>query len=453
MTKKNTRRSLIMTTTNMLLMMLAFQMSFQAVHGAISCQGDVPTTSCNADNTFTCDTSNECNDAFLDAAVITGVQGKTSICKGSATATDVCDGLSVTFDATDTNAQGMICEGPGACDDVEVRFPKEKGTVTCTGGTLAIGPACSEMTIFGGCIICKDDTSCRNIFAYEKTERGQFIGFSGPATAGSYGFNCPEDEKTSLPCFSGSNTVQVQDKGPITMDTLKIGDFVKTGCTQEGKSEYLPVISFMHVDPHAEVEYRQIYTNVSPAVPLEISGDHLLFLQNDKVVRARDVQVGDTLKGDSASNMVVTHIMSIQRQGLYAPVTANGKIWVSGVTASSYISLMDEEIVSHKMQSVLSHMALAPLRMVCTMGSFSICQGETYSDDGYSMNLWTLIQFGHYFSTLAKPFQYWMLIFVAPSLLVLGCMEMALEHCMWTIIGLLITTKMIIKSKKAAAMK
>jgi hypothetical protein len=43
------------------------------------------------------------------------------------------------------------------------------------------------------------------------------------------------------------------------------------------------------------------------------------------------------------------------------------------------------------MQVVLSHMALAPLRMACEFGSFSICQSETYSKDGYSTNLWTLI--------------------------------------------------------------
>jgi hypothetical protein len=141
------------------------------------------------------------------------------------------------------------------------------------------------------------------------------------------GCNCPANKKkTSLPCFSGSNIVKVQHKGLITMDTLKIGDLVKTGSNQVGKSEYLPVISFMHMFHHAEVEYRQIYTNASPTEPLEISGDHFLSLHDDTVVRARDVQVGDILKGDAGADMAVTHIQNIQRRGLYAPATENGKI-------------------------------------------------------------------------------------------------------------------------------
>jgi hypothetical protein len=228
------------------------------------------------------------------------------------------------------------------------------------------------------------------------------------------------------------------------MDSLKIGDLVKTGITLDGKSKYSRVISSMHVDPHAEVDYRQIFTGVSPTTaPLEISDDHFLYLHDNKVIRARDVQVSDKLKGDASANMVVIHIKHIQRQGLYAPATENGLIWVSGVTASSYISLLEEgSIVSTNKQAMLSHMALAPLRMVCNFGSFSICQNETYSEDGYSMNLWTLIQFGHYFLSLTNLVQVSTLIVVAPLLLALGGLEMALHHGMWVsmlTVGIVVT--------------
>jgi hypothetical protein len=210
------------------------------------------------------------------------------------------------------------------------------------------------------------------------------------------------------------------------------------GVTPDGQSQYSPIISFVHVDPHAEVEYLQIYTSfTATAVPLEISGDHFLYLYDDKVVQARDVQVGDILKGDAATtNTVVTHIQHIQRQGLYAPVTETGTIWVSGAIASSYISLINDDhhdiVVSPNMQVVLSHMALSPLRMVCKFGSPSICQNETYSDDGgYSMNLWMLIQLGHHFLTLTTIVQVWILMVVTPLLLVLRGMEMALHHGMY----------------------
>jgi hypothetical protein len=184
----------------------------------------------------------------------------------------------------------------------------------------------------------------------------------------------------------------------------------------------------MHVDRDEELEYIQIVTNLSSAMPLEISGDHFLYLHNDKVVRARAIQVGDILKGDEAVNMTVTHIKSIHRQGLYAPATENGKIWVSGVTASSYISLIDEDIVSTNMQARLSHMALSPLRILCTIGSFSICQNETYSDDGYSMNLWNSVQFGHHFKALAIHMKLMMLIVVVPLLCTVSSLEMAVNH-------------------------
>jgi hypothetical protein len=98
-------------------------------------------------------------------------------------------------------------------------------------------------------------------------------------------------------------------------------------------------------------------------------------------------------------------------------------------------------------------MALAPLRMACNVGSFSICQNETYSEDGYSMNLWTLIQFGAHFFTLAKLVQVWIMIVVVPLLLVVSRMEMALHHGMWASIltvGLVVT---ISKMKTIAEIK
>jgi hypothetical protein len=192
-------------------------------------------------------------------------------------------------------------------------------------------------------------------------------------------------------------------------------------------------------------------------MPLEISGGHFVYLRNNTLVRAQDVRVGDMLKSDT-TDMVVTRIESIQRQGLYAPATENGKIWVSGVTTSSYISLIDDdEIVSSNMQAVLSHVALAPLRMVCKISSFSICQNESYSEDGYSMNLWSLIQFGHYFMAMAIPMKVTTLIVMVPMLFAVSGMETVLSHGTWTSIlavGLAIVTffqlKTITKVKTAS---
>jgi hypothetical protein len=297
----------------------------------------------------------------------------------------------------------------------------------------------------GGCLICDGPHSCYNVeFVENADESGKTEAYKNVYFEGSIGPSCPQytSAKPSLSCFSGGNTVETRGKGITTIDSLEIGDYVKTGVTRDGTTQYSPVISFMHVDPRVEVEYRQIFTNISPTLPLEISDDHLLYLHDDKVIRAKNVQVGDILKGDT-TYMIVTHIQNIHRQGLYAPLTENGKIWVSGVTASSYVALVDENILSTNMQAVLSHMALLPLRLVCSVGRFSTCKNETYSEDGYSMNLFGLIQFGHQFMTWTKFMQLLTLIAVAPLIIVLCSAETALNRGIWVVllsVGLFVIT-------------
>jgi hypothetical protein len=380
----------------------------------------------------------------------TGVKGTTSLCKGSVTESNVCTSLDARFDEAETNPQGLICEGPDACLDTDAYFlnsnNKKTKTITCKGG-IPGKPACDEVAAYGGCVICDGPNSCFTVYAYENSEGiGSAVANFEEAFEGYLGYNCPKKKKAdpSLPCFSNANTVEVLNKGIITLNSLKIGDHVKTGTSPDGQSFYSPVISFMHLDHHAEVTYFQIFTSASCKIPLEISGNHLLYRHDDSVVRAQDVQIGDILKGDT-TNMVVTHVKNIQRQGLYAPATENGKIWVSGVTASSYISLFNNDIISPNIEAMVSHMALAPLRVACNIGSFLICQSETYSEDGFSMNLLTLINFGHRLMTLKVPMQLCTLLVVAPLLLVLGGMEMTLNHgvsaSMW-VIGIVVTISM-----------
>jgi hypothetical protein len=390
---------------------------------------------------MTCEGPGACEDVTFTMSQEKG----TLTCKGG------IEGQQAVCDDSQGVAASVICDGPNACNRNSFKLNFEQGTLTCKGGTKTSPAYTSGLAAYVGCLICEDPFSCTAFTV--ATPDGILSYPDGFFFQGSFG-RCPKDKKaTSLPCFSGSNFVEVQDKGIMPMDALQTGDLVKTGINEDGKSQNLPVISSMHMNPHAEVEFRQIYSNVSPTVPLEISNDHFLYLHDDKVVRARDVQVGDILKGDGTSGTVVTYIQNIQRKGLYAPATENGKIWVSGVTASSYIALMDDDIMSPNMQIVLSHMALSPLRMVCSMGSFSICQNETYSEDGYSMNLWMLIQFGHHFLTLTKHLQLWMLVAVAPLLLVVGGMELALYHGMWAsmlTVGLVVTMKTIMTNKTIA---
>jgi hypothetical protein len=113
---------------------------------------------------------------------------------------------------------------------------------------------------------------------------------------------------------------------------------------------------------------------------------------------------------------------------LCAPATENGTIWVTGVTAGTYISLLDEGIVPPNTQAVLSHVALAPLLLVCEFGSFSICLNEMYSEVRFSMNRSTLISFGQQYVAFTLLAQLGMLLVVTPWLLALSGMEMAIGH-------------------------
>jgi hypothetical protein len=125
---------------------------------------------------------------------------------------------------------------------------------------------------------------------------------------------------------------------------------------------------------------------------------------NNHAVRAQDIQVGDILSGNK-----VTHILTVQRRGLYAPLTESGTILVSGVTASCYVDIAPS--VMPTIQACASHAALAPLRILCAW-KFSICQNETYTADGYSSNLLAMAQFGLQIATWNGALQ-WMVAIVS----------------------------------------
>jgi hypothetical protein len=104
-----------------------------------------------------------------------------------------------------------------------------------------------------------------------------------------------------------------------------------------------------------------IARNSSTVGPLESSVDIILYLHNDMVIRPEAIQVGDILKGDT-NKRFSTHIQNIQRHGLYAPATEDGKICVSVVFVidSSYISLLNEDSVSPKTASNGAALGIGP---------------------------------------------------------------------------------------------
>jgi hypothetical protein len=190
----------------------------------------------------------------------------------------------------------------------------------------------------------------------ENTAKGEFV-------------NCQKKKKS---CFSALNTVEERGKGIITIDELQIGDYVKAG-----NDRFSRVYSFSHLDNSTEAIFLQIHTEQLDK-PLEVSPDHIVYVSGGKAVRASDVRVGDRMHDVH----VVSRITMVQRRGVYAPVTYSGNIVVSGVLASSYVSLLDH--VSPGIQNRAAHYVTGVQRMICIL-SFSTCEQETYdAEEGLS---------------------------------------------------------------------
>ena len=192
-------------------------------------------------------------------------------------------------------------------------------------------------------------------------------------------------------CFSELATVQVLNKrSPVPMKDLQIGDLVKTATSDANK--YEPVYAFGHWDLKTVATFLQIHTT---AEVLELTGEHLVFAAKTSTststptggpvsVRADNIKVGDTLEGGA----VVTKIGTVQRSGLYAPLTASGKVLVNGISASSYISLQKgadrvELKGGLKMMSQhdFVHVMVSPFRIMCNKMSSPSSLCHNYSAD------------------------------------------------------------------------
>lgn len=125
-------------------------------------------------------------------------------------------------------------------------------------------------------------------------------------------------------CFSPETTVNVLNNGTVLMKDLNVGDMVLTS-----DNKYEPVYTFGHYSPTGKADYLQFFPS-----GLELSADHLLFVQSKGFITASQVQIGDTL-----SDGKVTDIRHVTRIGMYAPFTPSGKIVVNKIVSSCYVSL------------------------------------------------------------------------------------------------------------------
>jgi len=182
-------------------------------------------------------------------------------------------------------------------------------------------------------------------------------------------------------CFPADATCQVQGQGQVRMSDIKLGDKV---LVQGGK--YETVYSFGHRARQVQATYLQF---AMAGLVLDISKDHMVFVEGGRSIPAAIVKVGDKLLLADGNVETVTAIRTVQKQGAYAPFTASGTVAVNGVVASSFIAFQESETLKiGDMDTTVSFQFLArtfetPHRMWCEY--VSACTEETYTVEGVSL--------------------------------------------------------------------
>jgi hypothetical protein len=185
-------------------------------------------------------------------------------------------------------------------------------------------------------------------------------------------------------CFSGDMQVTTADEGSITMKDLKIGDKVLTKA-----NEFETVYSFGHRHETTKAIYLQIHTDDQSNDALELSADHMVFIQKNHAVPAASLKEGNTLLLPDGQLTTIQRIQKVKRYGAYAPFTFSGSVVVNGIVASSFVALQEKSEYLRLSESVstpltlqwLAHVFEAPHRLAYRLG---LVKDEQYTNSGVS---------------------------------------------------------------------
>eukprot|EP00184_Porphyridium_aerugineum_P004047 CAMPEP_0184708124 /NCGR_PEP_ID=MMETSP0313-20130426/37616_1 /TAXON_ID=2792 /ORGANISM="Porphyridium aerugineum, Strain SAG 1380-2" /LENGTH=454 /DNA_ID=CAMNT_0027169707 /DNA_START=23 /DNA_END=1387 /DNA_ORIENTATION=- len=167
-------------------------------------------------------------------------------------------------------------------------------------------------------------------------------------------------------CFPADATVELEGGVVRQMHELKIGDRVKVA-----DGQYSDIYFFGHKLEPSEKLFRFVQLSFGNGKALEISEDHLVWINDQTWKRAGSVEIGDKVL-DVAGGSVwtpVTQIAIVHKAGLYNPHTLTGDIVVNGFLASTYNRVIHPR---------LAHWFLAPERSlyVWTGGKVSLLNGR-----------------------------------------------------------------------------
>ena len=250
------------------------------------------------------------------------------------------------------------------------------------------GASCEALYLATNGEACAENSDCLNNFCDEGLCKQPSLATSAPSVPPT---PLPTLQPTPLPtsppttaptrreskfCFSSVNTVDVHDAtDPVDMKDVKVGDLVRTA---DGLFE--PVYGFGHRQTNERAEFLRIYVD-SMKAPLELSAEHMVFVNERHSVPASALVPGDSILLGSGESSTIERIESSVSNGVYAPFTPSGTIVVNGVLASTYVAFQDSPYLKiGGMETFiewqwLAHSFEAPHRMFCRL-AWDICVEE-----------------------------------------------------------------------------
>jgi Hint module len=189
---------------------------------------------------------------------------------------------------------------------------------------------------------------------------------------------CLSLSPTPVICFSGANTVEVKDVGPIPIHLLHVGDMV-----QSSEKTFTQIYGFGHLDPNQVGTFLRISFENKDDSDLdqstsfiELSLQHLLTIERTNG-ESYHIAAGNVVVGDSLwNNCSVQLIQHVVRHGVYAPLTQSGDIMVGGVVASNYVELWNVSYLRWDQHAII-HTMFGLQRLFCKY-NIDTCKKEMY---------------------------------------------------------------------------
>lgn len=170
-------------------------------------------------------------------------------------------------------------------------------------------------------------------------------------------------------CFPADAIVYTEDRGPVQMQHVRIGDRLLT-YSESGEAMYDDVYMIGHKDAESFGLFVSITTSDNQTIRL--TSDHYIFVVRNDVMNeipSHDVEVGDGLVVGQGHVVLVVTISQVRSRGLFNPYTRNGRIVVDGILASCHSSSMLDGLF-HKFGIPLAtgyQVAFTPIRLLYNM--------------------------------------------------------------------------------------